>query len=431
MKRAFEEKTGFALALLVSLAAMSAFGRAAPPEASDSQLRELVAEAMRNSPEIRAANNERLAARHRVSPAGALDDPMLEAGVINVPLNSQVFRREDMTMKMLGVSQKIPYPGKRGLRRDVATKDAESVAFGYQETVNRVVRDIRVAYFDLAQVIESARLVEKNRQILDQFLKISESRYSVGQAIQADVLKAQTQLSKMVDESIKLGRERRVLEAELSRALGRGPQAGAAVPGMLRLPAAELRFEQLHEIALRERPQLMGLKTLIDRNSKTLDLARADYYPDFDVKFAYGQRDKTLDGIRRDDMLSLTVAINLPVWRESKRDPRVAEAIAMRDQAIDMYQAQQNEVSSRLRQQVAAAEQAMKSARLYETGILPQARLAVESSLAAYRVNRADFLTLLDSQMTVFAYETSHVLAQSAYNKTLAEIDFLTGRSGP
>ena len=428
MKRLFENQLEHALIVLLLFVAASAGARAAPEEPRDAQLRELIAEAARNSPEIRAAGNERLAAQHRVSPAGALDDPMLEAGVINAPLTSQTFRREDMTMKMLGLSQKLPFPGKRDLRQDVAAKDAESVAHAYQETVNRVIRDVKTAYFELAFIAESARLVEKNRQVLEQFLKISESRYSVGQGNQADVLKAQTQLSRMADELIKLGRERRVIEAELARALGRGSEAGAPIPAALRLREAPLQFEALRETALRERPQLLGLRSLVERGGKALDLARKDYYPDFDVKFSYGQRDKTLDGMRRDDMLSVTVAINLPVWRETKRDPRVAEAIAMRNQAMDMYQAQQNEISSKLRQQVANAEQSLKSARLYETGILPQARLAVESSLAAYRVNRVDFLTLLDNQMTVLNYEVSYASALSSYNKALAEIELLTGK---
>ena len=416
--------------LSLSLFAVASTGvRAAPEESRDTQLQELLAEAARNNPEIRAAKNEREAALHRVSPAGALDDPMLEAGVINAPLASQTFHREDMTMKMLGLSQKFPYPGKRDLRRDVAAKDAESVAYAYQETVNRVLRDVKAAYFELALVVESTRLVEKNKQVLEQFLKISESRYTVGQGNQADVLKAQTQLSRMADELIKLGRERRAIEAELILALGRGPEAGAPVPATLRLREAALQFELLRETAIKERPQLLGLQSLIARNGRVIDLARKDYYPDFDVKFSYGQRDKTLDGMSRDDMVSFTVAVNLPVWRESKRDPRVAEAIAMRDQATDMYQAQQNEVSSKLRQQVANAEQSLRSARLYETGILPQARLAVESSLAAYRVNRVDFLTLLDNQMTLLNYEVSYASALSNYNKALAEIDLLTGKT--
>jgi outer membrane protein, heavy metal efflux system len=395
----------------------------------DPQLQELVAEAARNNPEIKAADNERLAAQHRVLPAGALEDPMLEAGVINAPLKSQAFRREDMTMKMLGLSQKFPFPGKRDLRQGVAAKDAESVAYAYQETINRVLRDVKTLYYEFAFVAESTRLVEKNKQALEQFLKISESRYSVGLGTQADVLKAQTQLSKMADELIKLARDRSVVEAELGRALGRNPgEARPPAPGPLQLRAVTLQFEPLLEGALRERPQLLGLKSLIDRGGKTLDLARQDFYPDFDVKLTYGQRDRNLDGFGRDDLVGVTVAINLPVWRESKRDPRVAEAIAMRDQARDLYQAQQNELYSKLRQQVASAEQSLKSAQLYESAILPQARLAVESSLAAYRVNRVDFLTLLDSQMTVLNYEVGHVAALSSYNKALAEIDLLTGK---
>jgi outer membrane protein TolC len=430
MKRPFDEKLGHAVIALLLFAVASASARAAPEDAGDPQLQKLVAEAARNNPEIRAASNERLAARQRVSPAGALDDPMLEAGVINAPLASQTFRREDMTMKMLGLSQKFPYPGKRDLRRDVAAKDAESVAYAFQETVNRVIRDVKTAYFELAFVAESARLVEKNKRVLEQFLKISESRYSVGQGNQADVLKAQTQLSRMNDELIKLARERRAIEAELIRVLGRGSEAAVPVPAAVRLQEVSLRPDALLETALKERPQLLGLRSLIDRGGKVLDLARADYYPDFDVKFSYGQRDRTLEGMRRDDMVSFTVGINLPVWRENKRDPRVAEAIAMRDQAMDIYRAQQNEVSAKLRQQVASAEQSLKSARLYESGILPQARLAVESSLAAYRVNRVDFLTLLDNQMTVLNYEVSYASVLSNYNKALAEIDFVIGKSG-
>lgn len=429
MKRQLDKKLGHALILLLFFAVASAEVRAAPAEESDPQLQKLITEAARNNPEIRAASNERLAAQHRVSPAGALDDPMLEAGVINAPLPGFQLNREDMTMKMLGLSQKLPFPGKRDLRRDFAAKDAESVAYAYQETVNRVVRDVKAAYFELALIAESARLVEKNKQVLDQFLKISESRYAVGQGNQADVLKAQTQLSRMADELIKLASERRTIEAELARALGRGSEAGAPAPAALRLGEAPLQLDALLETALRERPQLLGLRSLIDRSGKALDLARKDYYPDFDVKLSYGQRDKTPDGMRRNDMLSFTVSINLPIWQETKRDPRVAEAIAMRDQATDMYQAQRNDLSSKLRQQLANVEQSLKSAQLYETGVLPQARLAVESSLAAYRVNRVDFLTLLDSQMTMFNYEVSYASVLSNYNKALAEIDLLIGKS--
>lgn len=428
-KRLLSRISGREVLILLLIMGSPAGMLAAPVEDGDPQLRALLTEALRNNPEIRAAGNEREAAEERVSPAGALDDPMLEVGVVNAPLASQAFRREDMTMKMLGLSQTFPYPGKRGLRRDVAAKDAESVSHAYQETVNRVVRDVRTAYFDLAFVEESTRLVEKNRQVLEQFQKISESRYAVGQGQQADVLKAQTELSRMVEELIQLARERLTVEAELARAVGHEPDASMPAPAPLRLQETALSFESLRETALAERPQLLGLQSLLDRSERAIELARRDYFPDFDVRLSYGQREDTLDGMPRDDMVSLMVAVNLPIWRQSKREPQVAEAIAMRNQVTEMYRAQRNEVSSELRQQVAMAEQSLQSARLYEANILPQSRLTVESTLAAYRVGRVDFLTLLESQMTVFNYEISHASALSNYNKALAEIDLLTGRT--
>lgn len=391
-------------------------------------LASLISEALENNPEIRAALRERDAASQRIAPAEALDDPVLEAGVVNAPLTSSTFNREDMTMKMIGLSQRLPFPGKRGLRKDVAAQDAQSIGYGYQETVNRVVRDIKVAYFDLGLTLERTRLVEKNKLILEDLLHIAEKHYGVGLGSQADALKAQTQVSRIVDELLRLARERPAIEAELIRALGRNANIPVPVPESPQLREETLSLESLRETALSRRPQLLALQSIVARNEKAMDLARRNYYPDFDLRLAYGQRDNMLDGSRRPDMVTLTVAVNLPVWRENKLTPRIAEAVAKRDQAQSMYEAQRNEVTASLRQQMALAEQNLQSARLYRTAILPQARLTVESALAAYRVNRVDFLTLLDSQMTVFNYEISLVTAMASYNKALAEIDLLTGK---
>lgn len=389
----------------------------------------LILEALQNNPEIQAAQRGREAAQQRISPAEALDDPMLEAGVVNVPLASSPFNRDDMTMKMIGLSQRFPFPGKRSLRKEVASKEAEASDYGYQETVNRVVRDLKVAYLDLALTLEMTRLVEKNKLILEDFVHLTMDHYTVGMGTQADAFKAQTQVSKMQDELFRLERERPIVEAELTRALGRHTETADLIPESLQIWETSLDLESLREVALVQRPQLLALQSLAARNKKTVDLAQKEYLPDFDVRLSYGQRDRMVDNTQRPDMVSLTVAINLPVWRTSKIEPRIAESQAMHYQALDLYQAQSNELAAKLRQQVATAEQNLKSARLYQATILPQARLTVESALAAYKVNRVDFLTLLDSQMTVFNYEISLVTAIANYNKALSEIDLLTGKA--
>jgi cobalt-zinc-cadmium efflux system outer membrane protein len=391
-------------------------------------LASLVAEALQNSPELRGAAKETEAAGHRVRPAGALEDPMLEAGVLNAPVQSLRLDRVDMTMKMLGLSQKLPYPGKRALREQVAAKDAETLGYGLRETTNRVVRDVKLAYFDLALTDETVRLLQNNRQILEQFLRIAEGRYAAGQATQAEVLKAQIQLGRMSEELLRMERERPVMEAELLRLLGRRGNAARIAADLPQLADVSFDLGALQQAALRERPQLLGLQSAVDKSAKTLELARKDAQPDFDLRFSYGQRDRDPAGMPRDDLFSLTVAMNLPVWRKDKIEPRIAEAQAMREQTLEVQQAQQNEVLAKLRQQVAIAEQSRKSVHLYETSILPQARLGVEASLSGYKVSRVDPLMLLDSQMTVFNYEISRAKELVNFNKALAEIELLTGK---
>src|SRR5512145_1107836 len=121
----------------------------AAQEPLDPQLAALIAEAAQNNPDLQAARREASAARSRISPAGALDDPMLEAGVVNYPIESRSFKTEDMTMKMIGFAQRLPYPGKRALRRDVAEKELEASESNLREAVNRVQREVKMAYFDL------------------------------------------------------------------------------------------------------------------------------------------------------------------------------------------------------------------------------------------------------------------------------------------
>jgi len=418
-----------AVAALALVAATSAGAQNPPADAVGAQtLSALVAEALRNNPELRAAAKETEAANQRVRPAGALEDPMLEAGFLNLPIQPLRFNREDITMKMLGLSQKLPYPGKRALREQVAAKDAQTLEYGLGETGNRVVREVKLAYFDLALTDETVRLLKSNRQILEQFLRIAEGRYAVGQAAQAEVLKAQSQLGRMSEELLRMERERPVTEAELARLLGRGADAAPIAVELPGLREIALNLDALQQTALRGRPQLLGLQSAVERGNMAVDLARTEKQPDFDVRFSYGQRDKNLLGEPRQDVFSLTVAMNLPVWRADKIEPRIAEAQALRDQALDMQQAQQNEVLARLRQQLATAEQSRKSVHLYETAILPQARLAVEATLAAYKVSRVDLLMLLDSQMTLYGDEISRARELVNFNKALAEIELLTGK---
>jgi outer membrane protein, heavy metal efflux system len=168
---------------------------------------------------------------------------------------------------------------------------------------------------------------------------------------------------------------------------------------------------------------------MVSRSERALELARKDRYPDFDLRFSYGQRDNMPDGTRRSDLVSMTVAINLPVWRATKTEPRIAEAQAMHEQSVSLYEVQRIETATKLHHQTATAEQSLRAARLYRDEILPQARLTFEAVLSSYQENRGELMPIFDVQMSILNAELGYAAAVASYQKALAEIEFLSGRA--
>jgi outer membrane protein TolC len=292
------------------------------------------------------------------------------------------------------------------------------------------MKDVRVAHEDLRLVLTSQRLVSATLETVTQLVSIADARYAVGQATQSDALQAQTQVVRMQQELLRLGQEETMRRSELQKLLGRhDEEAQPIVPTratLLDLPAAP---EALQRAAQQERPQLKSLAALIEKSDREVELARREYYPDFEVRFNYGQRDRAPDGTPRDDMVTLTVAVNLPIWRKSRLEPRVAEANAMRRQAASLAEDQRLETRASLQKQLALEQQQRASASLYRGTLMPQTDAAFDSALAAYRVGKVDFLTLLEARMRVYETALGEAEAIAGHNKAIAEIDFLTGHS--
>ncbi len=415
------------VALLLAVAAPS-IGSAEAIIAVTSPLPDLLSEALANNPELAAARSELEAARERIAPAGALEDPMLELGIINAPLDSLSLRREEMTMKMLGLGQKLPFPGKRELRRNVAAFDAAGVESAAFEITNRVVRDVRRVHEEIAFNAEAQRLLTRTRGEFRILADIARMRHQVGLAVQNDVIDAQAELDRLQAQELALQQEATALQAELRRLLGRDAAAAAVeAPPPALLPAPE-PAAQLRDAALASRPRLQALQAVVERNARGVELMQREYYPDFDVQLQYGQRDRAPDGMPRDDMVTLTVGVNLPIWRKSRLEPQVAEARAMRSQAESMLAAERLETLAALDAQLASARQWRGTAALYQDTLLPQVNAAVTSAMAAYRVGRVDFLTLRQAELRVLEVSTALAEAIARHNIALAEIDLLTGR---
>lgn len=399
----------------------------------------LVREALAHNPELAAARAGGDVARARVPQAAAFEDPMLEAGIVNAPLPSLSGRSEDMTMRMLGLSQKFFFPGKRPLRRAAAEAEAQGTDAASEELAHRIARDVRVSAAQLQRLDALEPLLLDTQQSLRSLAALAEGRYALGQGSQADALAAQSALAQLDAELIALREERAAARATLGELLGRpadglrvaaaamppaGPEAGPG-PG----PGAVIDDAGRDWQALAgQRPQLRALAAIAERESSLLALARRERYPDFELKLAYGQRQRTPDGSPRDDMVTMTVAMNLPLFHDARQGPLVAEARASSERAQAMLESQRQQTRADVARELAAARGAGERLALAQGTLRPQADALYESRLAAWRAGRGAFDALLEARMRQLEVARMQLDARSQLDVARAQLDLLAGR---
>lgn len=300
----------------------------AGPTAVSAQTRDgsdsLVALALALNPRIRAVDAQAAAARARIAPAGARPDPMLMAGIQNLPLGRDPGAMpgpDPMTMKMVGVSQTIPYPGKTSLRTRIARAEAADA----RATAVRpeVKRDVLGAYYDLVAARMLLGIVGRQQDVAAGILPATEARYVSGSAAQADVLKARNEAAALVQERNALTQEERAALARLNGALDQPSNAPVkadslppSVMGATLLPS----LDSLQSLAQTANPRLVERRAMIAAQMARAELARRGPLPDFDVSIQYGQRD------RLPDMITALISVPVPIQRGRKQDAEVKAA---------------------------------------------------------------------------------------------------------
>lgn len=384
-------------------------------------LPDLVAEALERNPEIAAAKRRLDAKRARIPQATALPDPMVSVTSMGNAVPFWLQRGDPSSARIVGFSQDIPYPGKLSAKGGAARMDAEAERFSYEQTWRTVVTNLKTAYYDLYFIDRSLATVSRTKTLLEQFLKISEARYEVGKGLQQDVLKAQTEISILLERQIVLEQRRRSSVALINSILLRPPENPLGQVSEVRKNELPFSLENLYEVALAGNPEIKRQERMIDGSQFNLTAARKDFYPDFGVNVQYLQRDG-MPG-----MWGFGVNVKVPLYFGKRQRPAVQEAAAELSGARQEYDSLRAQTMFRVKDQYLIATTAARLLQLYETGIIPQAALTLESSIASYQVGTSDFLTLLTNLVTVLTYELNYYEQLANYQKALVQLEPLIG----
>lgn len=374
----------------------------------------LIDEALVRNPQIRASAQRVEAARAMVPQARTLPDPMINLGYEDMP------ERETM----YGVSQEIPFPGKLRLRGEVASREAEQVEQEYQAVRLAVIAQLKQAYYELHLAHKTGEVLEKNRQLLADIAATTTARYEVGEGVQADVFRAQAEVSRILARLATLRQQQRSIGAELNRLLNRPAAEPVGVAAEVTVTRLRRTLPELTELADQSAPRLRAQMKAVERGNAAVALARREYLPDFEIA-AQGLHEEPMGDNGYRVMLNVTI----PLFYGTKQRYGVREAQAGREEASGDLQALRQDLTAQVADNVALIERASQLIKLLEAAIIPQARSTFVSARASYGVGKVDFLTLLSSLFTLQENELELHAEIVEHEKARARIEEILGEA--
>ncbi|TDQ75126.1 TolC family protein [Paraburkholderia silvatlantica] len=311
--------------------------------------------------------------------AGQLPDPVLAAGVDNLPINgAQRFTigQDFMTMRRIGIEQEWVSREKRRLRSDLASEVVKREQAGYLAQLANVRQQTATAWLD---AVYAKRALTLQRALLEHMtheLAATKASYRGARATAADVVQAEATLAQTQDQVLKAQQTYQTALIGLSRwtatpaadVTGEPPAPESYVSS---LPPDELRLVQ---------PILVAAADDIAVADAGTAVASSERRPNWTWEVSYQQR-----GGAYSNMVSVGVRIPLPINRRDREDRDVSEKAELATKAHLMYEDALRQVQADIRTESATLASGRERIANLTQSLLPAADQRVELAAAAYK----------------------------------------------
>lgn len=421
-------RRAIALILFASALARISAARAQTTSSSrrnaTSDLAALVREGLAHNPRVIAARERWEAFERAPIQARTLPDPQVQTQEFTVgsPQPGAGYETSSFYYTGIGASQEIPGPGKLRLRGAIAEKDAEIAQRQYETTQREAAEKIRESYFELFYLARTTTLLERQRRDVERIERIAEARYRLNQAQAEDVLKAQLQATRMLDDIAHHYREMQQRQADLKAALGRYPDSPNIPIGDIGPTRVDVTEAQLEGAVKKHSTEVMTDRAAAGRADKALALARKGYIPDFTLAYMY---QKTGPGFR--DYYMLTLGAKIPLYFWCRQTPAIEEAELNRASARSQIRADELDAGAAAEDQLVAIRTSDRVLGIYREGLIPQAENSMRAALASYQVSKVDFQTLLSSFLDLLNVREEYYRELADHEIAVAKLEQIVG----
>ena len=391
--------------------------------AGDLELQPLIDEALKNSPEIRAAQARVSASTYRIPQAKTLPDPMFMIGYQNEGWRRYTFGETSDAQWMFSASQMFPFPGKLSLKGEMAARESESSRALYDSVRLRTIARVRELYYELFLAYKNIDLIRDKGALFSRLEDAALARYSSGMGQQQEVLMAQTEKYMLLEREEMFKQKVQSLEAMLNSTTGRDVTSPLGRPAGLPSGAQARDMDELLRRAYENSPEIRSREKMIAAAEARVRMAGREYYPDFTVNANYANR----GGGEFPDMWSLTTTINVPIYYRTKQKQAVLEAEASLSEAQQELAAARLMIASNISDSYSMHKTAEKLMELYKDGLIPKIYQDFESALAGYATGKVEALTVINRLKALIDFELLYWGQAVEKEKAAARIDAAAG----
>jgi len=382
----------------------------APAPPADPVLAELIRESLARRPELRQADALVSAERERVPQAGAWQDPVLSLGLQNDGFNGLQIGTMPTSFWQVMVTQPLPWPGKLGLRSDVASTGVRIAEASLARARLTAEADARRAYLDLLLVRDRLALLTRLQSLWTKAEGLARARYESSEGSQSDILRSQLERNRLRQRRWALQAEERTRVQAINR-LRAHPldepfptTASVATQALPELPGDAAALADAEQRS----PELMLARLQAERATQQVAVARRDRYPDLAVTAGIMPR----GGL--EPMWLAGVSMTLPIFSGSKQSRAVAESEARAAASDGGTETVLQVLRLRVQDRQALLASLLDSARIYQDGLLIQSQATADSTLSQYRVGRVTFASVLEAVAGVVNDEDGYLQTVAA-----------------
>jgi len=376
--------------------------------------------ALRDNPAIQRAVRQAQVLGYQVPQVTSLDDPMIN---LVPPLGDMTETAAGMMDGAVGVSQKIPFPGKLSARGRIAEETVRMALYNVADQRIATIAQVQKAYYSYYLADVSIQITRQSEGLLRQIRDVAAARYKAGAATQQDVLRAEVELYGLQNELITLEQQRATSRSLLNSLMNRRVDAGLPPPRPFELAHVEWKLPQAMEQAVASNPRLARLQAQVKRDLETIKLARLNYFPDLSLGFSYTFISKSgISPVRTgDDAWNFAVGLNLPIWWQRLR-ARVLEGNAQALASVEEYDELRNLLSFQLQDTLVKIDTQYRQALVFRDLIVPRAWQAVEVSTSTYQAGTLEFTALIDNWRKWLDFSLGYYRALAELEQRFADL---------